>query len=65
MLVNPWPVNWSAAWAGALASLAVSVILGLVATVIGASTAHPLTSFHTVALVSLIAVVLYLFGVGH
>lgn len=58
MLMNPWPVNWSAAWAGALASLAVSVVLGLVATAIGASTAHPFTSFHTVALVTLIATVL-------
>ena len=58
MLVNPWPINWSAAWAGALTSLALSVILGLIATVIGASSAHPFTSFHTVALVSLVAVVL-------
>ncbi|MGA3037835.1 MAG: hypothetical protein ABSE64_10185 [Vulcanimicrobiaceae bacterium] len=57
MLVNPWPVNWSAVWVGALTSLAVSVILGLVATVIGVSTAHPFTSFHAVALVDLIAVV--------
>ena len=57
MLVNAWPVNWSAAWVGALTSLAVSVILGLVATIIGASTAHPLASFHTVAIISLIAVV--------
>ena len=58
MLVNPWPINWSAAWAGALTSLAASVVLGLVATIIGANAAtHPLTSFHTVALVDLIAIV--------
>src|SRR5579863_4001774 len=58
MLGNRWPIKWGDAWAGALTSLAVSVVLGLVATVIGASAAHPLTSFHTVALVDLIAIVL-------
>jgi len=43
---------------GALTSLAVAFILGLVATVIGVSSAHPFTSFHTIALVDLIAVVI-------
>ena len=31
----PWPVSWSGIWVGALAALAVSLIIGLVAIAIG------------------------------
>jgi hypothetical protein len=34
--VRAWPVNWSAIWVGALASLAVALIFGLIGTAIGA-----------------------------
>jgi hypothetical protein len=31
-----WPVNWSAVWVGALAALAVSILVGLIAIAVGA-----------------------------
>jgi hypothetical protein len=36
-----WPVNWSAVWAGALASLAAVVVLGLIGVAIGAHVTGP------------------------
>jgi len=32
---DPWPINWSAVWAGALASLAAIVAFGLIGTALG------------------------------
>ena len=61
MLSNPWPINWSAAWVGALSALAAAVIFGLIATAVGATTPHQLASFHKVAVGDLIAVVLVAF----
>jgi len=40
-----WPVNWSAVWSGALASIAVILVLGLIGIAIGA---HLLTPEHRV-----------------
>jgi len=36
-----WPVNWSAVWVGALASLAAVVVFGLIGTAIGAHVVGP------------------------
>ena len=36
LAARAWPVNWSAIWVGALASLAVALIFGLIGTAIGA-----------------------------
>jgi hypothetical protein len=33
---TPWPVSWSAIWVGALAALAVGLIIGLIGTAVGA-----------------------------
>lgn len=52
-----WAVNWSAVWVGALASLVMSIILGLLGTAIGATSVEKLTSWHSVALVELILVI--------
>jgi hypothetical protein len=59
--MQPWPVNWSAVWTGALSSLAAALIFGLIGTVIGASAPHTFTSWHAVSLVDLIVVVLSAF----
>lgn len=52
-----WTVNWSAVWVGALASLVMSVILGLLGTAIGAASVAKLTSWHSVALIEVIVVI--------
>ena len=33
---SPWPVSWSALWVGALAALAVGLLIGLIGTAVGA-----------------------------
>lgn len=57
MNVNPWLVNWSAVWVGALTSLAMALILGLLGTVAGAAAPHTFSSWHSVTLVDLIVVI--------
>ncbi|MBV8423707.1 MAG: hypothetical protein JO349_00835 [Candidatus Eremiobacteraeota bacterium] len=63
MVLNPWPVNWSAAWVGALASFSTALILGLIATTLGGATPNPF-DFHKVALISLIGVIVASFFAG-
>jgi hypothetical protein len=41
-----WPVNWSAIWVGALAALAVGLVLGLIGTAIGAYQETHIVSWH-------------------
>ncbi len=38
---GPWPVDWSAVWAGALAAIAAALLLGLVGIAIGAHQLGP------------------------
>jgi hypothetical protein len=38
---GPWPVDWSAVWAGALAAIAAALIFGLVAIAVGAHQLGP------------------------
>jgi hypothetical protein len=52
-----WPVNWSAVWVGALTSLALALLLGLLGTAIGASAPHTFSSWHAVTLTNLIVVI--------
>jgi hypothetical protein len=61
MQFQPWPVNWSAVWVGALSSLAAALVFGLIGTVIGASAPHVFSSWHAVSLVDLIVVILAAF----
>jgi hypothetical protein len=54
---SPWPVSWSAAWVGALTSLAAALVLGLVAAAAGAGSVRTIASFHRVPVGDLIAAV--------
>jgi uncharacterized membrane protein YeaQ/YmgE (transglycosylase-associated protein family) len=40
---NPWPINWSAIWVGTLTALAAAVVLGLIGTALGATSARSLS----------------------
>jgi Mg/Co/Ni transporter MgtE len=47
---NHWPVNWSAVWVGALTTIACLLLIGLIATAIGAHQSDPehrMVSFKT------------------
>jgi hypothetical protein len=57
----PWPINWSAAWVGGLTSLAAALVLGLVATAIGASSVRTIESWHTVPFGDVVGAVLVSF----
>lgn len=52
-----WAVNWSAIWVGALASVTMAIIFGLLGTALGATSVGKLTSWHSVAITEVILVV--------
>jgi len=52
-----WPINWSAVWVGALASLAAALIIGLIGLAVGAhllGPEHRVVDLHKVSLTALI-----------
>ena len=51
---TPWPVSWSAIWVGALAALAVGLIIGLIGTAVGAHEASRYVDWKKVHLTGLI-----------
>jgi hypothetical protein len=60
-------VNWSAAWIGALGSLAAALILGLFAAALGTTWTRTIASWHTIRIGELFAVVLigfFAFAIG-
>ena len=62
-----WPVNWSAVWVGALAALAVGLILGLAGTAVGAYQELHIVSwrkFHMLSLVFSVCGAFFAFAVG-
>lgn len=52
-----WHVNWSAVWIGGLAAIAAALVFGLIGTAVGATTAHPISSWHTIPFAEVAAVV--------
>ena len=57
MQSTPWPLSWSAIWAGAITALAAAIVFGLIGAALGAAAPTPF-SWHQVAVVDLIVVVL-------
>jgi hypothetical protein len=51
---RPWPLSWSAVWVGALAALAVGLIIGLLGFAVGAHEVAKAVSFKNVRLTTLI-----------
>src|SRR5207237_5434162 len=51
--LRPWPVGWSAVWIGALAALAVGLLIGLLGYAVGAHEAAKAASFKSVRMTSL------------
>jgi hypothetical protein len=49
-----WPVAWSAVWVGALAALAVAIVIGLIGFAVGAHEVSRAASWRNVRLLSLI-----------
>ncbi|HTV74667.1 MAG TPA: hypothetical protein VME66_13305 [Candidatus Acidoferrales bacterium] len=63
----PWPVNWSAVWVGALASLAAALILGLIGTALGAQSIKTLSSWQDVSRVDVaitVCAAFFAFAIG-
>jgi hypothetical protein len=56
-----WAVNWSAVWVGALAALTASLVLGMFATAIGATSLEKLSSWHTIARIDVIVTICVVF----
>src|SRR6202040_548300 len=51
---RPWPLSWSAVWTGALAAIAMILILGLVGVAVGAHrVGHPFGTWHDVSFLAL------------
>lgn len=51
----PWPLSWSAVWAGTLSAIALALIIGLVAIVVGAHrVGGPFGTWHQVGLMTLV-----------
>ncbi len=51
----PWPVSWSAVWAGTLSAIALALIIGLVAIAVGAHrVGGPFGTWHQVGLMTLV-----------
>jgi len=51
---RPWPVSWSAVWVGALAALAVGLVIGLIGFAVGAHEVSKAADWKSVRLVTLI-----------
>jgi uncharacterized membrane protein YeaQ/YmgE (transglycosylase-associated protein family) len=54
---NHWPVNWTAVWTGALASIAIALIIGLIGLALGAyllGPEHRVVDFHKLSIGALI-----------
>jgi hypothetical protein len=50
----PWPLSWSAVWAGTLSAIALALIIGLVAIAVGAHrVGGPFGTWHQVGLITL------------
>jgi hypothetical protein len=50
----PWPLSWSAVWAGTLSAIALALIIGLVAIAVGAHrVGGPFATWHQVGLMAL------------
>jgi hypothetical protein len=63
----PWRVNWSGIWPGALTALVMSLIFGLLGTVIGATSLQKFSSWHTISRVDVAAAILtafFAFAIG-
>jgi hypothetical protein len=51
----PWPLSWSAVWAGTLSAIALALIIGLVAIAVGAHrVGGPFATWHQVGLMALV-----------
>ena len=62
-----WPVNWSAVWVGALASIAALLIIGLIAIAVGAQAEHRIVNwgeFSIWALIFSVAGAFFSFVIG-
>jgi hypothetical protein len=62
-----WPVNWSAIWVGALAALAVGLIIGLIGTAVGAHEASRYVDWkkaHLTGLIFSVAGAFFAFVIG-
>lgn len=63
----PWPVDWSASFAGALSALAAAFVFGLIGVIIGTSAPASFTSWHEVSIVDLVFIVaatFFAFAIG-
>jgi hypothetical protein len=63
----PWPVDWSAGFAGALSALASAFVFGLIGIVIGTSAPANFSSWHTVSVIDLVFIVaatFFAFAIG-
>ncbi len=49
-----WPINWSAVWVGALTSLAIGLIIGLIGLAVGANQIAHIARWHDVRIVTAI-----------